>query len=87
MAEALRDPERVVVRFPTIVTRPEADELDEDDESFFAEMMEKSLSEFFVDHVIWPLLGVAILALLILVITGSLWLSAKMAFDIKALLV
>lgn len=81
MPEPLRDPERVVLRFPTLATGCLQDEL-EDDESWLRDMMEKSASEFFVDHVIWPLLGATIVALLILVIAGSLWASTKLALAI-----
>lgn len=49
-------------------------------------MMAKSPSEMVVDHVIWPLLGATIIALLILVITGSLWLSVKMAANMWVIL-
>jgi hypothetical protein len=96
VADAAVAGERVSIlwRVPTTYTPPsrervaqiEYDELEDDDAGFWADMMEKSPSEFFVDHIVWPLLGTMIAALLILVITGAVWLSVRMGVDIKAML-
>lgn len=60
--------------------KPANDELEdwEDEDDFFAEMLEKGPSEFFVDYIVMPMLGLAAVSVIAMIASGSLWVAVKM---------
>lgn len=46
---------------------------DDEDDSIWQDLLEKSLAEIFVDHILMPLMGLAIASLLLLISCASIW--------------
>jgi hypothetical protein len=76
--------EAVVLQFPTKEAPGHDAWLDDDDYSYWKEMGEKSFSELFADLLIL-LIGVAALAVLILITSASLWASLWLSISMHGM--
>jgi len=70
-------------REPVVKWSMDPSEHDEDDETWMDEMMGKGPAEFFVDHIVMPLLGLVFAGVLALIASASIWATMKFVLAIK----